>query len=152
MKHLLFFALFSFAPFFSSCDKTVKKEVNTMEMPVEYDRQTSSPASNRAENPNTGPDAVLRYQGKDVKVTKHGKCRMECRQLDLSEIQEVLDKGEINAKKSGQNDKPGQCPTTALEGKTRDGQRARVIVSDCGTHCNLVTVIDLDTEFKCHCK
>lgn len=123
-----------------------------LEMPQEYDRQNTTPAAGRAPKASNAPDPVLRYQGKEVRITKHGKCRMQCRLLDMQEIQDVLDNGRINVKKTGQNDKPGQCPTTAIEHKTRDGQNTRIIVSVCGDHCNLVTAIDLDTEHKCNCK
>lgn len=93
----------------------------------------------------------LMYKNRPVDVTKHGSCRMDCRQLRPEEVQLVLDKGVINPRKSGQNDKPGDCPTTALEGRTQDGQLARIVVADCGSYCKLVTVIDLETDFSCNC-
>lgn len=91
----------------------------------------------------------LVWAGKPVTVTKHGHCRMDCREIDAYEVQQVLLKGKKNAAKSKPDDKP--CPSTALEGVTRDGQRVRVVVSDCGSTAKLVTVIDLETDFKCDC-
>jgi hypothetical protein len=75
---------------------------------------------------------------------------MECRHLDESEVNEILQTGEINYKKS--NDRPQKCPTYALEGKTHDGQQTRMVFSFCGAEeVTLVTVIDLDTDWKCNC-
>jgi len=96
-------------------------------------------------------DIQLRYHGKKVNISKHGRCRMGCRKIDESEIQEVLNKGTENKRKSGQDDKPGQCPTTALEGRTHDGQQVRVIVAECDKIAKIVTVIDLENEHSCHC-
>ena len=95
-------------------------------------------------------DKDLRYEGKSVKLTKHGICRMDCRKIDAFEIQEVINNGEINKRKSKPNSKP--CPTIAYEGKTSDGQLARVIVGTCENDIKIVTVIDLDTDWKCNCK
>lgn len=87
---------------------------------------------------------------KGIQYSKHAKCRMECRHLDESEVNEILQTGEINYKKS--NDRPQKCPTYALEGKTHDGQQTRMVFSFCGPEeVTLVTVIDLDTDWKCNC-
>lgn len=93
----------------------------------------------------------LSYKGLPVKLTKHARCRMGCRKIDAYEIQQILDKGSINKRKSGQDDRPDQCPTTALEGITRDKTNIRVIVAKCETNAKIVTVIDLDNDFKCTC-
>jgi Domain of unknown function (DUF4258) len=85
-----------------------------------------------------------------LQYTKHAKCRMQCRQFDDSEVKEILENGTINYKKS--NDRPEKCPTYALEGKTHDGQQARMVFSFCDPNdVKLVTVIDLDTDWKCDC-
>ncbi len=91
----------------------------------------------------------LVWAGKPVTVTKHGHCRMDCREIDAYEVQQILLKGQKNVAKSKPNDTP--CPSTALEGVTRDGQRVRIVVSDCGSTAKLVTVIDLETDYKCDC-
>jgi hypothetical protein len=93
----------------------------------------------------------LEYKGLPVTLTKHARCRMGCRKIDAYEIQQILDKGIINKRKSGQNDRPDQCPTTALEGITRDKTNIRVIVAKCETNAKIVTVIDLDNDFTCTC-
>ncbi len=85
-----------------------------------------------------------------VYYTKHALCRMDCRQIDSSEVQEILADGEINYAKSDLKSSP--CPKYALEGLTHDHQRVRVIVGDCDSRASIVTVIDLDHEFECDCK
>ena len=43
----------------------------------------------------------------------------------------------------------GECPTHALEGRTRDDQQARVVFAACPNKTRLVTAIDLDTDWPC---
>lgn len=100
-------------------------------------------------NTPTAPQGPVRYHGKNVIYTKHAICRMGCRHIDASEVQEILDKGAINDRKSDRNDRP--CPTYALEGRTHDGQKVRIVVADCDNTAKLVTVIDLENDFQCHC-
>ena len=95
-------------------------------------------------------DRDLRYQGQQVKLTKHGSCRMDCRKLDAYEVQEIICKGKINRRKSNPKSKP--CPTVAYEGNTSDGQRARVVVGTCENDIKIVTVIDLRKDWDCNCR
>lgn len=92
----------------------------------------------------------LNYRGKHLSITRHAKCRMGCRFIDAYEVNEVIQNGTINNRKSNPNDKP--CPTYAIESRTRDGQRVRVVVAECDRNAKLVTVIDLENHYKCHCK
>ena len=92
----------------------------------------------------------LLYKGQSVKLTKHGSCRMDCRKLDAYEVQEVINVGRMIKRKSNPNSKP--CPTVAYEGKTIDGQWARVVVGACEGDIKIVTVIDLYKEWDCNCK
>ncbi|CAN5488547.1 hypothetical protein BH11BAC2_BH11BAC2_01650 [soil metagenome] len=85
-----------------------------------------------------------------VYYTKHARCRMDCRHIDESEIKEILEIGEINYAKSETNAQP--CPKFALEGITHDKQHVRIIVGDCDSQASIITVIDLDTAFKCDCE
>lgn len=94
----------------------------------------------------------LTYRKKPVVLTKHAKCRMECRHIDASEIQDMLNNGKINPRKSGQSKDESTCPTVALEGKTHDNQTVRIIVAECSDKAKIVTVIDLKNDFKCDCK
>jgi uncharacterized membrane-anchored protein YhcB (DUF1043 family) len=95
------------------------------------------------------PKDVNRHPA-NLRYSKHAKCRMSCRNLDESEVLEILEKGKINMDKS--NDRPNKCPTYALEGKTHDGQQSRMVFSFCGPDdVTVVTVIDLDTDWECNC-
>lgn len=91
-----------------------------------------------------------RFRQHAVYFTKHALCRMGCRQIDSSEVREILADGEINYDKSDLKSSP--CPKYALEGLTHDQQRVRVIVGDCESRASIVTVIDLDHDFECDCK
>jgi hypothetical protein len=83
-------------------------------------------------------------------LTQHAKCRMDCRHFTNEEVQEILESGTINFQKS--NDRPGNCPTYALEGETQDGQQARMVFAFCDENsAKLITVIDLETDWKCNC-
>jgi hypothetical protein len=87
---------------------------------------------------------------KAVKYTRHAKCRMDCRQISEEEVKEILKEGTINGDKTDLKDRP--CPTYALEGYTRqDRQHVRIVFAQCETETRVVTCIDLDREFPCHC-
>ena len=92
----------------------------------------------------------LEYQGQSINLTRHGRCRMECRKLDAFEVQEVINQGKINQRKSNPNSKP--CPSLAFEGKTSDGQTARIVLGTCEGNYKIITAIDLKNEWKCDCK
>ena len=81
--------------------------------------------------------------------SKHAKCRMDCRNIDESEVREILKNGIINHKKI-QSDKRGM--TYPVEGLTHDKQRVRIVFAPKEDALVVVTVIDLDTEWKCDCK
>lgn len=81
--------------------------------------------------------------------TRHAQCRMECRHIDESEVMEILHKGVINYRKSEPNSHPD--PKYAFEGKTHDGQDVRIVFAPASRGVVVITVIDLDTEWPCHC-
>lgn len=86
----------------------------------------------------------------DFILTKHAKCRMGCRHIDRGEISFVLDHGRVNLKKSEPHKKP--CPIIVKEGKSeRDNQTIRVVAAQCSHALKIVTVIDLDRNYNCHC-
>ena len=82
-------------------------------------------------------------------LTKHAKCRMECRDVTEEEIKEILHSGEINYMKSNINDERG--PTYALEGYSDEHQHLRVIFAPKQDEMVVVTCIDLDKEWQCDC-
>ena len=85
----------------------------------------------------------------NIIFSKHAKCRMDCRKIDESEVKEILQNGTINHKKI-QNDKRGK--TYPVEGFTHDKQHVRIVFAPKDEGLVVVTVIDLDTEWKCDCK
>lgn len=60
-----------------------------------------------------------------------------------------MQKGNINYHKSDVNAIP--CPVYAVEGVTHDNQRVRIIFGQCDYKAIVVTVIDLETDWKCDC-
>ena len=85
----------------------------------------------------------------NIIFSKHAKCRMDCREIDESEVKEILKSGRINYKKI-QSDKRGK--TYPVEGYTHDKQHVRIVFAPKGDGLVVVTVIDLETEWACNCK
>lgn len=92
----------------------------------------------------------LTYKGKTVEISKHAACRMECREIDFSDVHTILKKGQRNTNKSNPN--APDCPRFALEGATKNKESVRVIIADCEEVVTLVTVIDLKNRYDCNCK
>ena len=89
------------------------------------------------------------YDFDKLVYTKHALCRMDCREVRKDEIKQILAMSKINMNKSDKNDKP--CPTLAYEGVSDDGQHLRIIIANCDNASKVVTAIDLDNEYNCHC-
>jgi Domain of unknown function (DUF4258) len=85
-----------------------------------------------------------------ITYSKHARCRMGCRHIDESEVQEIMQKGEINYRKSELNG--SRSPEYALEGTTHDNQKVRIVFAQAANRTNVVTVIDLDTDWECKCE
>jgi hypothetical protein len=96
-------------------------------------------------NRNRGFDRRISY----IEYTEHARCRMECRKISQAEVEEIMQEGKINYNKSDVKDTP--CPTYALEGITKDEQRVRIIFAQCDYKTKVVTCIDLNTDWECHC-
>ena len=82
-------------------------------------------------------------------LTKHIKCRMDCRHITEDEIKEIIKNGEINYNKSGTGSKGDS--TFALEGFSHENQHIRVVVAPESEGLVLITCIDLDKEWPCNC-
>lgn len=85
-----------------------------------------------------------------IVYTKHARCRMNCRHIDESEVQEILREGHINYRKSDPAARPD--PKYAFEGTTHDGQQVRIIFAPSQRGTVVITVIDLDGEWQCNCR
>jgi hypothetical protein len=107
----------------------------------------------RRDNDNTA--AADRNRGFDRRIsyleyTQHAKCRMECRHITQEEVKDIMQNGKVNYNKSEASGKP--CPIYALEGYTQaDNQHVRIVFAQCDYKTKVVTCIDLDNEFECHC-
>ncbi len=105
-------------------------------------------------NPREQTDNVNRNNGLDRRIsfleyTQHAKCRMDCRHITQEEVKYILQNGQINYKKSEASGHP--CPTYALEGYSPEKQHLRIVFAQCDYKTKVVTCIDLDQEFECHC-
>jgi hypothetical protein len=76
---------------------------------------------------------------------------MGCRQIDETEVEDILAEGKINYAKSEIGDRPDCKRKYAVEGVTRDKQRVRIIFAPCGKEVTVVTVIDIGREWPCEC-
>jgi hypothetical protein len=118
----------------------------------------TNPSSSKARVTNTDPKDpagyVDRHQEFDRRISyigysNHARCRMECRHITESEVKDIMQEGRINYDKSDLQN--ARCPRYALEGRTHDDQRVRIVFAQCDESTTVVTVIDLDTEWPCHC-
>lgn len=84
-----------------------------------------------------------------LEYSYHAKCRMRCRKISEQEVEQLMQQGKINYNKSDiQN---ARCPRYAIEGVTTDDQKLRIVFAQCNDKTTVVTVIDLNTEWTCHC-
>lgn len=82
-------------------------------------------------------------------ITHHAKCRMNCREIDMHEIKEIVSKGKLNRSRSGIGAKGDE--TFALEGYSSDEQHIRVVVAPEENGLVVITCIDLEKEWPCNC-
>lgn len=82
-------------------------------------------------------------------LTRHARCRMDCRHITEKEIREILENGEINYKKSEPESRPD--PKYALEGYTKEGQHLRIIFAPSDRGLVVITCIELGVEWQCDC-
>ena len=83
-------------------------------------------------------------------LTKHAKCRMDCRHITAEEIKEIIHDGNVNYSKSGKGSKGDE--TYALEGYINEHQHLRIVVAPEDDGLVVITCIDLDNEWACNCK
>jgi uncharacterized protein YxeA len=82
-------------------------------------------------------------------LTKHVKCRMDCRHINIEEIKKIINEGEVNNAKSGKGSRGDE--TYALEGYSNDREHLRVVVAPESDGLVVITCIDLDKEWPCNC-
>ena len=103
--------------------------------------------NNRVET-STGTYQKLNRNIKNIVYSKHARCRMNCRFINESEVKEILQDGVLNEDKIEVSAKGKSYP---LEGRTHDGQRVRIVFAPQGEKLVVVTVIDLEKDYKCDC-
>lgn len=84
-----------------------------------------------------------------IEYSKHARCRMGCRKISQAEVEEIMRNGRVNYNKSDL--KNTRCPRYAVEGVTTDKQKVRIVFAQCNEKTQVVTVIDLDTDWSCTC-
>jgi hypothetical protein len=81
--------------------------------------------------------------------SKHARCRMECRHINEDEVKEILKDGKVNERKI-ETDIRGK--TYPLEG-IAEGHHLRIVFAPKGNDAvEVVTCIDLDTDWTCDCE
>jgi hypothetical protein len=98
----------------------------------------------------SGEREGLNREARSLIFSKHARCRMGCRHISEEEVMDILKNGRINHSKSDMRGSPD--PKYAIEGGTKDGQEVRIIFANSPRGIVVVTVIDLENEWKCNCK
>src|SRR4030095_3345413 len=109
-----------------------------------YKNASNLSVSQHKANRDRGFDRRVSY----LQYSNHAKCRM-CRHISEQEVEETMQEGKINYKKSDVRN--SRCPRYAIEEITKDDQHIRVVFAQCNNYTEVVTVIDLDTEWTCDC-
>jgi uncharacterized protein DUF4258 len=109
------------------------------------EKQKARQAIGKDVNRDRGFDRRVSY----LQYSIHAKCRMACRHITQDEVEQTMRDGQINYKKSDLQN--ARCPRYALEGVTKDDQRVRIVFAQCNNYTEVVTVIDLGTEWACDC-
>jgi hypothetical protein len=102
--------------------------------------KTADHSSQTTQKKTTGLDRNISH----LILTKHARCRMECRDITEDEIKEILHDGNINYNKSDLNNERGA--TYAVEGYSHDHQHLRIVFAPKKDELVVVTCIDIDKE------
>ncbi len=105
-----------------------------------------TPADSEAITINTPPELDRNTQ--HIQYSRHARCRMECRQIDESEVRDIIERGAINYNKIEVDERGKTIP---LEGVTHDQQTVRIVVAPAEGKLVVVTVIDLKKDWPCDC-
>jgi hypothetical protein len=105
----------------------------------------SRTSRNAEQKRNSGFDRRVSF----LEYTKHARCRMDCRKITQTEVEDIMRNGRINYRKSNANGHP--CPVYAVEGRTDDDQRVRIVFAQCNEETRVITCIDLEKEWQCDC-
>lgn len=150
LKRLLPFALLAVllisALILRRCNSRSNNELTDSEKQKRIE-QNDKPDEEKTDNEKSSLD-VFRDGNAKYYFTKHARCRMKCRHISQEEVKEIVQRADVNYKKS-ELDAP-EGPKYALEGVTSwDKQHVRIIVAPKKRHLTIVTVIDLENEWEC---
>ena len=116
----------------------------------------TNPKTNVTTNDNRKKEegSVDRERGFDrrisyIEYSNHAKCRMQCRKISQAEVEDIMQQGKVNYNKSDLQN--ARCPRYAVEGITKDDQKVRIVFAQCNEKTEVVTVIDLETDWTCSC-
>ena len=126
----------------------VIKQFKKSDDPSPKPKTTTTKPKDPATNP-TNRDKGFDRRTALLEYSNHAKCRMQCRKISQAEVEEIMQDGKINYNKSDLQN--ARCPRYAVEGVTNDDQRVRIVYAQCNESTTVVTVIDLETDFKCSC-
>lgn len=107
------------------------------------------PENDRAIAPSAAGGVMAELRARPLRYTYHARCRMECREIDESEVEALLRTGRIDPSRTRPASRPGQCQTYAVEGNTNDGQRVRIVYGACDDETRVITAIDLGEDHPC---
>jgi hypothetical protein len=83
--------------------------------------------------------------------SEHALCRMNCRDINEAEVNEMLKSGNVNFSESHPHASP--CPSYAFDGTTSRNKNVRIVFASCDTlTTKVVTAINLDlAKDTCDC-
>lgn len=130
-----------------TCNSKPQSELTDNEKQKRIERNDDKPDEEKTDNEKSSLD-VFRNSEAKYHFTKHARCRMKCRQISQEEVKEIVQRADVNYRKSDLDAPEG--PKYALEGITSgDKQHVRIIVAPKKRHLTIVTVIDLENEWEC---
>ncbi|MEP6748669.1 MAG: DUF4258 domain-containing protein [Bacteroidota bacterium] len=94
---------------------------------------------------NNGLDRRLSF----LEYTDHAKCRMQCEHISTQTIETGLQNWQIDTAASEFTARP--CPIYALQGYSVEKQHLRIIFGQCDFKTKVITCINIDSVFDCHC-
>jgi hypothetical protein len=98
---------------------------------------------------NSNNDEGFNRSVNNIIYSKHAHCRMDCRHIDENEVKEILKNGKVNERKIETDDRGKTYP---LEG-IAEGHHLRIVFAPKGDDAvEVVTCIDLDTDWPCDCE
>jgi hypothetical protein len=120
------------------------KTTKNKDQPTVTNNKPKDPAGN-----NTNRDKGFDRRISLIEYSNHARCRMQCRHISQTEVEETMQEGKINYDKSDLQN--ARCPRYTVEAVTRDNQRVRIVYAQCNRSTTIVTVIDLGTDYDCDC-